>query len=224
MPDRRLLFLHSFVLVEQHRVDLLVADSVGLSFFVHQYQGRIHLCDFFSNQAKLGHVSFVPLVMEGHWFKRKDGFTGRAHGVNVLLEPRRGDPRTKLAVRVNNYWSIGAANGRTIYTADKNLRGSTTYLRGTVVDADGLALIKRTAGGHSPADIDVVETVYYVKPGRPATQHCVMKAAYVELQYTVTDRYVTTAGIIIKQRINTHGFVENTSGVTTERGIADGAV
>src|SRR5436190_24261558 len=31
------------------------------------------------------------------------------------------------------------------YTADKNLRGSTTYLRGTVVDADGLALIKRTA-------------------------------------------------------------------------------
>ncbi len=110
------------------------------------------------------------------------------------------------------------------YTADKNLRGSTTYLRGTVVDADGLALIKRTAGGHSPADIHVIETVDYVKPGRPTTHDCVIKAAYVKLQCTVTDRYVSTAGIIIKQRIDTHGFVENTSGVTTERGIADGAV
>jgi hypothetical protein len=57
----RILYLSMFCekLVEQHRVDVLVADAVGFSFFVHQYQGRIDLCYFFSNRAKLGRVGRV---------------------------------------------------------------------------------------------------------------------------------------------------------------------
>src|SRR5206468_5099294 len=35
--------------VEQHRVDLVVADGVGFSVFVHPYQGGIHLCYFFAS-------------------------------------------------------------------------------------------------------------------------------------------------------------------------------
>src|SRR5437867_9158199 len=90
--------------VEQHRVDLVVADGVGFSVFVHPYQGGIHLCYFFSNQAKLGRVGRVVLVVEGHWFERVDLFAGLAHRVNVLLEPLRGDADTKLAGgRVNRY-------------------------------------------------------------------------------------------------------------------------
>src|SRR5437762_10762240 len=98
-------------LIEQHRVDVLVAHAVGFSFFVHQYQRRIDLCYFFGNQAKLRHVGRVPLVMERHWLKGKDRFTGLAHEVNVLLEPRRGDRGTKLTVWINQYWCIDRANG-----------------------------------------------------------------------------------------------------------------
>src|SRR5262249_16250689 len=72
-------------LVEQHRVDLLVADASGFSFFVQYYQVRIHLCYFFSNQTPFGRVGHVALVMECHWSKRKDHFTGLVHGLNVLL-------------------------------------------------------------------------------------------------------------------------------------------
>ncbi len=97
---------------------------------------------------------------------------------------------TKLAVRVNNYRGTGAANGRTIYAGYKHLRGSATYLRGAVLDANGAVFIKSTVGGHSPADIHVAETAYYVKTGSATTDDYVMKSAYVVLQCIVTNRYV----------------------------------
>src|SRR6266536_922956 len=211
-------------LVEQHRVHLVVTHAVRFSFFVRQYQGRIDLCDFFSNQATLGRVGRVPLVVKGDWFKRKDRFTGRAHGVNILLEPRRGDPGTKLAVWVNQYRCIDRANGRTVDAREKDLRGSTTCGRRAVVDADGVAFIKGTVRAHAWADIDVIATCYYVKTGRETTHDYVMRAAYVVTQCIVTDRYVVKAGIVTSQRINAHGLVQITSGVTTKRGIADGGV
>src|SRR4029453_3778936 len=112
-------------LVEQHHVDVVVADGLGFSFLVQHYQVRIHLCYFFSNQAPTGHVDWVALVVEGHWSKRKDCFTALAHGLDVLLVPSRGRGRTKLVVRVNTYWHSCGANGRTIYTAEENRRAST---------------------------------------------------------------------------------------------------
>ena len=110
-------------LIEQHGVDLLVADRVGFSFFVHCYQRRIHLCYFFSNQAKLGDVGLVVLVVEGHRFKRENRFTGLVHGVNILLEPLRGDTSTNTELtgdRVNRY--VATERAITENASDKGLR------------------------------------------------------------------------------------------------------
>src|SRR5438046_4454703 len=109
-------------LVEQHRVDLLVAHGEWFSFFVLQYQVRIHLCYFFSNQAKIGQVCLFALVVEGHWSKGKDHFTALAHGVNVLLVPCRGLDGTKLAGGVNKYRGTRGGNVLTAYTADSSFR------------------------------------------------------------------------------------------------------
>src|SRR5262245_30104329 len=102
------MFLEEFV--EQHRVDLIVTDRVRLSFFVHRYQSRVHLCYLFGNQAKLGRVGLVVLVVERHWLERKDRFTAFVHGVNVFLESLRGSVGTELAAdRVNLYVSTERA-------------------------------------------------------------------------------------------------------------------
>ncbi len=217
----RLLCLDFFVffekLVEQHRVDVLIADAVGFSFFVRQYQGRIHLCDFFSNQATLGRVGRVPLVVKGHWFKGKDRFTGPAHGVNILLEPRRGDPGTKLAVWVNQYWCIDRANSRTVDAREKDLRGSTTCGRRAVVDADGVAFIKGPVRAHAWADIDVIATCYYVKAGPKTTHDYVRRAAYIVIQCIVTDRYVEGAAIVMDEGVSSNGRVLRAAGVEQKR-------
>src|SRR4029077_5789340 len=106
-------------LVEQHRVDLLVTDGEWFSFFILQDQGRMHFCYVFSNQAPLGRVGLVALVVEGYGSKRIDRFTGLAHRVNVLLESRRGGNGTKLAARVNNYGGRKGANTLTGDTGDE---------------------------------------------------------------------------------------------------------
>jgi len=61
-------FVHCAVLfeklVEQHRIDGVVADGVRLSLFIGQHQGGIYLGDFFSNQTKLREVLNVALVVK----------------------------------------------------------------------------------------------------------------------------------------------------------------
>ncbi len=52
-------------LVEQHRVDLLVADAVGFSFFIHSNKAGFILATSLSNQTKFGRVGRVVLVVEG---------------------------------------------------------------------------------------------------------------------------------------------------------------
>src|SRR5262249_59976458 len=124
------LLLHCFMLfeelIQQHRVHLLVSDCLRFSFFVEQYQGRVHPGYFLGDQTKARRVFWVALVVEGHWPERKDHFTGLAHGVNVPLEPCRGLHGTKLAGGVNKYRATRGGNVRTAYTADSSLRGTTT--------------------------------------------------------------------------------------------------
>src|SRR5262249_11859002 len=143
--DECLVFFEEFI--EQHHVNVLIADGVGFSLFVLEYQVRIDLCYFFSNQAKGGRVVHLALVVEGHWSKRQNGFAGLAHGLNVLLEPRRGDRGTRLVVRVNTYAQRGVANDRSVDTADKSLRGEGNWLYAVVADADEAVFARMT--GHA---------------------------------------------------------------------------
>jgi hypothetical protein len=117
------LFLHFVVLfqelVKQRRVDLVVPYAVAFSFLVQRYQEGINLCYFFSNQAKLRRTGLVTLVVEGHWFKRKDRFTGLAHGPNVFLEPLRGGVVTKLAGGGVNKYEVRVCDSDTDDIVDK---------------------------------------------------------------------------------------------------------
>src|SRR5206468_5222563 len=169
-----LLFLDFFVffeeLVEQHRIDLLPADGVGFSF-LHYCQVRTHFCYFFSNQAPFGRLGVV-LIVEGHWSKRKDHFTGLAHRLNVLLEPRRRGRGTKLAGgEVNPHWQWVRG-----YASD--LISDATYKTGRCsrqprqvgADPDRGVFITRTA--HACADIGVKGTYGYASTGHE-THDCV---------------------------------------------------
>src|SRR6266576_3994998 len=136
-------------LVEQHRVDLLATDRVGLAFFVHRYQSGVHFCYFFSYQAKLGRVRCVVLVVEGHWFQREDCFTGRIHRVNVLLEPLRRHTNTQLTGRpVNRY--VASERAVTNYSRDIAVTYETR-----VSEADR-SVFGRNADTNRLADVDVI--------------------------------------------------------------------
>ena len=40
-------------------------------------------------------------IMEGNRLQRQDGFAGRVYGLDLLLEPARGDKRADLVVRID---------------------------------------------------------------------------------------------------------------------------
>jgi hypothetical protein len=54
-------------LIEQHRVDVLVAHAVGFSFFVHSIKAGLIFATSSAIKAKLRRVGGVPLVVECHW-------------------------------------------------------------------------------------------------------------------------------------------------------------
>ena len=59
-------------LVEQHRVDLLVAHAKGSSFFVAQNQGWVYFGNFLGDETKLWRIFLVGLVMKCNMFKRQN--------------------------------------------------------------------------------------------------------------------------------------------------------
>src|SRR6266511_4989004 len=139
------MFFEEFI--EQHRIDLVIAYAVGFAFLVHCYQRRIHLCYFFSNQAKLGRAGLVVLVVEAHRFKRKNRFTGLAHRANILLESLRGGVGTKLA-------------GGCIYQHEVRVCDSTTD------DVADVAAVAHVLACHEVADTDHVVGLVTLSPAR----------------------------------------------------------
>ena len=198
----RSLLLHGAVLleklIEQHRVDLLVADRVGFSFFVHCYQRRIHLCYFFSNQTKLGDVGLIVLVVEGHRFKRENRFTGLVHGVNILLEPLGGDTSTNTELagdRVNRYAATERAitenasdKGLRLGSFDANTDGVVIGASTTVTNFD-IVIPNENGGASTFAQRDVVGTGGV--PERVSANGSIAVASCVRFERVKTD-----AGII----------------------------
>ncbi len=185
-------------LVEQHRVHGFVADRVGFSFFVHCYQRRIHFCYFFSNQAKLGDVGLVVLVVEGHRFKRKNRFTGLVHGVNILLEPLRGDTTTNTELagdRVNRYAATERATsenasdkGLPLGSLEANTNGVVIGVSTTVANFD-IVIPSENGDPSALAQRDVVGTGGV--PERVSAYRSVAVASCVRFERVKTD-----AGII----------------------------
>src|SRR5215831_1640674 len=136
-------------LIEQHRVYCVVAHGVWFSFPVDRYQGRIYLCYFLSNQTSLWRIGLVVLVVEGHWLKRKDRFTALVHGIDVLLEPHRGDIGTKLAGGWVNLYG-GTEGTIAVDSADETCRVRESGGR-PVADGNNVAFARSTC----IADVDI---------------------------------------------------------------------
>src|SRR5262249_44736892 len=71
-------------LVEQHRVDLLVADRHGFTILPHNEAG-IQVCDLLGDQTILLRVFPIAVESEGHWLEPVQRFTGLVHRLNVVL-------------------------------------------------------------------------------------------------------------------------------------------
>ena len=75
-------------LVKQHRVHLVVAHTVGFSFFVAHDQIRIHLFYVFGHKSELRCACRINLflVAEGDRLKRKERFAGLSIGLMSSLK------------------------------------------------------------------------------------------------------------------------------------------
>jgi hypothetical protein len=138
--------------------------------------------------------------VEGHWSKRKERFTGLAHGLNVLLVPRRGLYGTKLAGRVNEHRRRQGSDIRTEDTADEGFRGRTKYGNKVVADADGVEFAGKT--GHAGTDTDIV-VPGDIKTGG-VTHGGVIAADYV-IPSVVPDRNIAGACCAGVERVDTEG-------------------
>src|SRR5437763_5027439 len=90
-------------LVEQHRVDGLVAHAVGLTLLVANDQSRVDRFYVFSHESKLRDGVWVFLIMKGDRSQREDRVASVIHRSNIVFKAPRGRSGTQLTVRVNKY-------------------------------------------------------------------------------------------------------------------------
>ena len=101
--------------IEQHRVDLLIANGFGLPFWIAAYQIGIHFGYFFCDETKGYGLGGVVLLMipEAHWSERVDRFTSVVHRTDVMFVSARGDvrPAESAAAIYGNLIGVGSNNG-----------------------------------------------------------------------------------------------------------------
>ena len=75
-------------LVEQHRVDCVIADAERFSFFVAHHQIGIHYLDIFGDKSEAQGTARLDLgfVAETHRLKRVNDVAGLLHWFDLILE------------------------------------------------------------------------------------------------------------------------------------------
>jgi hypothetical protein len=89
--------------VEQHRIDLLVADRFGLPFNSASNQIRVHLGHFLDDEAKGNRLRriILLLVAEADRLQLEERFAGFVHRFDVVFIPARGNvgpPKSAAAI------------------------------------------------------------------------------------------------------------------------------
>ena len=113
--DGRLLSLDSAMLlkelIEQHRVHLVVADAVGLSFLITHDEIGIHPLHVLGYNSQLTFACRINLflVTEGDWLERKERFAIAIHWLNTIFEALGRSNRAKLAIGIDKH--AGAVGG-----------------------------------------------------------------------------------------------------------------
>src|SRR5882724_665851 len=136
-------------LVEQHRVNRLVTDTVGFTFLIANDQIGINGFHVLGHEPELRDGLCVLLVMKGDRFQREDRVARVIHRSNIVFKASRGRSRTELTVRVNNY--LCSSRGE------------------LVKDASDIASVSLASNSlYQIADIDVVGTGRCCEPGSRA--------------------------------------------------------
>src|ERR1044072_26718 len=111
LRDSRSLFLYDLVLlkelIEQHSVNLLVADGDGFSIPAHHELG-IHLGNVLGDQTILRRTLPVTVELKGDWFESVQRFTRLVHWLNVALVLPRGVEDANHIELIDKYCFLGA--------------------------------------------------------------------------------------------------------------------
>jgi hypothetical protein len=136
-------------LVEQHGVDLFIADGLWFALAITDDQVGIYFFYFLSHQSELRDALRIDLffVAKAHRFQGQNCFAGFAHWLDILLESCRGGAGSELTIRI--YKDLRATRSRG--SADsRDKRGGDIR----IADPDGVALASHAAD--VVADVDIV--------------------------------------------------------------------
>ena len=99
-------------LIEQHRVHLVIAHGVGVSFFVERHQVGICFRHLLGDQTELPAPVGVVLVVEGNRLESQNGLAGLIHRFDIVLEsPRRG-LSAEPSPKIDSHWKVIGVNRR----------------------------------------------------------------------------------------------------------------
>ena len=96
-------------LIEQHRVDCVIAHAIDLAVLVAHHQIGVHRSDVLGNQSKLGRACLIGFVTKRYRLKRQHRFAGLVHRFNLFFEPPGRTDRAELASVGYDDWLRGAA-------------------------------------------------------------------------------------------------------------------
>ena len=209
-------------LVEQHRVDVLVAHGRDFTILVLHHEVGIHCGHLLGNQTVLGPAVLIGVVFEGHRLERQNGFAGLVHRLNVVFEApgRRGDAHdVKL---IDKYCFLGAnvANRLIEDAADEagviegSKRTCTRY-----VDRDAVIDACPQTGAGLVTDSDVIITVY-VGIECVITDRCVKGPCRVEEHGVIAHRIILAAGTV-QERVAPMRVIEESADIVKQRECTD---
>src|SRR5262249_44712963 len=121
-------------LIEQHRVDGIVAYRIDVAVLVMHSQVRIHRGHFFRDQSKLQCTGLVTLVVKRHWLKCEKRFAHFVHRLNFILDVPRRTCRDKVTAIGYDDRQCGAALCR--YAINTGDPGRPTHVRTTGITTD----------------------------------------------------------------------------------------
>ena len=211
--------------IEQHRVDLLVANGFGQPFGITTYQVRIHFGHFLRDQAKGNRLRSIVLLViaKADRLKLIDGFAGCLHRLNIMFVSARRDvcsAKSAVAVYRNEIW-IGA-NLR--LNVGINLADIAAVARVLSTNADSNNVVGRAHATACSSAYSCVETSAGVSRECKDSDCRIVVAGSVGQKCAVTIcRVILAVGIIIES-VNAGCCVDITGCVASERVHARGGV
>ena len=206
-------------LVEQHRVNLLVADGFGLTLRVASHQIGIHLGHILDDQAKGKRLRNIVLFVIAKTDRAEsvERFAGSVHRLDVVFIPSRGyvTSAKPSGAGYGDRIRIGPNNGLNV-EVDAADKATVVHVRARRPNTGDVARRSNTADG-GVAIAGVVGLQRLSADGR------VLGGSRVQ-ERAGTDSRVEVAGRMVSQRNKTNGSVFLATYVGRQRLLTNGRV